>query len=229
MPDWNQSVRKNLRVLGVCSPEFTEELAGHLEESYEDLLREGVPAEVAFRRAMSQIEGRRRNWLTLRFLQEDLMTGFIRKIALPGLLTFAASAFVMYAWMFALAHVHPKMFLLANGQFLALPLWAWCLLWLQPLCGALGALLSQRNGGSRPQRIAAALFPSGIMGTVLLLIFVVAFILSRFVPNYGWDAALAWKGLGLYLLGWVILPAVFLLLGAGVAEVSARKFDRLAQ
>jgi hypothetical protein len=67
------------------------------------------------------------------------------------------------------------------------------------------------------------------MGTVLLLIFVVAFILSRFVPNYGWDAALAWKGLGLYLLGWVILPAVFLLLGAGVAEVSARKFDRLAQ
>ena len=35
MPDWKQIVRRNLRVLAVCPPEFTEELAAHLEVSYE--------------------------------------------------------------------------------------------------------------------------------------------------------------------------------------------------
>jgi hypothetical protein len=224
MPDWEQIVRKNLRVLGVCSPEVTEEIAGHLEDSYEALLRDGLPADVALHRTMSQIEGRRKSWLVLRFLQEDIVTDFTRKVALPGLLTFAASAFVSLA--FALAHIQPKIIWLANGQFLALPLWDWCLL---PLCGALGALLSQRNGGSRLQRIAASLFPSAIMGIVLLLIFGIGFALSRFMPDYGWNAAVASKGLGLYLLGFVVLPAAFLLLGAGVAEVSTKKFERLAQ
>jgi hypothetical protein len=226
MPDWKQIVHKNLRVLRACSPERTEELAAHLEDSYEALLCEGVAAETAFHRTMRQIEGRCKSWITLRFLQEDVMNGFTRKIALPGLLTFAASAFVMYAWMFALAHVHPKSFLLANGQFMALPLWGWCLLCLQPICGALGTILSQRNGGSQLQRIAAALFPSEIMGAVLLLVFVVGFILSRFVPNYGWNAAIAWKGLGLYLLGYVVLPAAFLLLGVGVVEKAKRSPSR---
>ncbi len=217
MPDWKQIVRKNLRVLGVCSPELTEELVGHLEDSYEALVCDGVRPEMAFQSTMNQIEDRCKSWLILRFLQEELMTDFTRKVALPGLLTFAASAFIMYV-MFALDHIHPKIFWLATSQFLALPLWSWFLLCLQPICGALGAILSQRNGGSRLQRITAALFPSEIMGIVLLLVFVIGFILSRFVPNYGWDAALACKGLGLYLLGWVILPAVFLLLGAVVAE-----------
>jgi hypothetical protein len=48
VPDWKQIVRKNLRVVGVCSPEFTEELAAHLEDSYEAFRREGLPAELAF-------------------------------------------------------------------------------------------------------------------------------------------------------------------------------------
>lgn len=218
MPDWKQIVRKNLRVLGVYSPEFTEELADHLEDSYEALLCDGVSEEMAFHRTMRQIEGRCKSWLILRFLQEDVMTGFTRKVALPGLLTFAASAFISYAFV-ALAHFHPKIIWLANGQFLALPLWNWCLL---PICGALGAILSQRNGGSRLQRIAAALFPSEIVGTVLLLVYGVGFALSRIVPDYAWDAVNAWKSLGLYLLGWMVLPAVFLLLGAIVTERAKR-------
>ena len=59
MPDWKQIVHKNLRVLAMCSPEFTEELAAHLEDSYEALLCDGLPAEVAFQHTIGQIEGRR--------------------------------------------------------------------------------------------------------------------------------------------------------------------------
>ena len=217
MPNWKQIVRKNLRVLSACSPEFTEELAGHLEDSYEASLREGVPAEVAFHRTVSQIEGRRRIWLVLRFLQEDFVTGFIRKAALPGLLTFAASAFVSYAFLL-LTYFHLKIIWPANGQILALPLGVWCQLCLLSICGALGAILSRRNGGSRLHRIAAALFPSEIMGTAILLVYCVGFALSRFVPDYAWGAANEWKLLEPGLLGFVILPAAVLLLGAGVAE-----------
>jgi hypothetical protein len=55
------------------------------------------------------------------------------------------------------------------------------------------------------------------MSAVLLLIFVAGFAISRFVPDYGWNRAYVLPGLGLGLLGYVLIPAVFLVLGAGVA------------
>ena len=218
MPDWKQIVRKNLRVLGVCSPEFTEELAAHLEDSYESFLREGVTPESAFLHTMGQIEGRRSVWLVMRLLQEDLMTGFIRKVALPGLLTSAVAC--LFYWALALDHIPPKVTCLVGGQ---LPLWWWCLL---PICGALGALLSRRNRGSRLQRIAASLLPSWVMGVFVLLTFTVGFTLSGFVNHY-WSMSDRLESMGLVPPGFVLIPAAFSLLGAGIAEVSAKKSRRL--
>jgi hypothetical protein len=226
MPDWKQIVGKNLRIFKTCSPEFaeklTEELAGHLEDSYRALLHEGLPEKEAFRHTMSQIEGRCRSWLVPLFLKEDLMTGFIRKVAVPGLLAFAASYLVGLT--FALVHIQPKTIILADGQFLVLPVWEWCLF---PICGALGAILSQRNGGSQLQRIAASIFPSAMAGIVLVLVFAVGFVLSRFVPDYGWDSARAWESLGLWLLGYTAMPAVFLALGAGMTKIRTKRLGRL--
>jgi hypothetical protein len=219
MPDWKQIVRKNLRVLGVCSPDFTEELAGHLEDTYEALLCEGLPAEVAFQHTIRQVEGSCRFWLVMRFLQEELMTGFIRKVALPGLLTCAAAWF--FHWGVALGHIRPEVIWLVGGQ---LPLWWWCLL---PICGALGALLSQRNGGSRLQRMAASQLPSAILCTLVLLIFVVGFTMSGFVNHYQL-VSVRLEALGMVPPGFGLIPAVFSLLGAGIAEVSSKKFRRLA-
>ncbi len=219
MPDWKQIVRKNLRVLRACSPELTEELAAHLEDSYEALLCEGMSPEVAFHRTLRQIEGRRRDWLVMQLLQEDLMTGFIREVALPGLLTSAATCF--FYWALALDHIRQKVIWLTGGQ---LPLWWWCLL---PICGALGALLSRRNGGSQLQRIAASLIPSAIMGTFILLIFVIGFTLSGLVNHYWWVSDRL-ESLGLVPPGFVVIPAAFSLLGAGIAEASTKKFGRLA-
>jgi hypothetical protein len=213
MPDWKQIVSKNLRVLAMCSPEFTEELAAHLEDSYEALLCEGLPAEVAFQHTIGQIEGSRRVWLVIRFLQEALMTGFIREVALPGLLTSAAAGF--FYWALALDHIPPKVIWLIGGQ---LPLWWWCLL---PICGALGALLSQRNGGSRLQRIAASLLPSAILGIFVVLIFAVGFTMSASVNHYWWGSARL-ESLGIVPPGFGLVPAAFSLLGAGIAEVSAK-------
>ena len=219
MPDWKHIVRKNLSVLSVCPPEFTEELAAHLEDSYEASVREGAPPEVAFQHTMDQIEGRCRIWLAMRFLQEEFMTGLIRKAALPGLLTSAAACFLY--WALALAHLPAEVMWLAGGLS---PLWWWCLL---PVWGALGALLSWRNGGSRLQRMAASLFPSAIMGTLILLIFVVGFTLSGLVNHYQLAFARV-ESLGIVSPGFAVIPAAFSLLGAGIAEVSTKKSGRLA-
>jgi hypothetical protein len=218
MPDWKQVVGKNLGMLGVCSPEFTEELAAHLEDSYEALLCKGAPAQVAFQHTMGQIEGRRRVWLVMRFLQEELMTGFIRKIGLPGLLTSAAAYFFYRA--LALDHIRPKVIWLIGGQ---VPLWWWYLL---PICGALGALLSQRNRGSRLQRVAASLLPSAILGTFVVLIFAVGFTMSGSVNHY-WSGSARLESLGIVPPGFGLVPAAFSLLGAGIAEASTKTFRRL--
>ena len=140
------------------------------------------------------------------------MTGFIRQAALPGLLTSAAAALASLA--FALARIQPRIIRLADGPPLVLPLWEWCVL---PICGALGALLSQHNGGSRLQRIAATLFPSAIMGTLMLLTLAVGFTFSGLVNHNWWDSA-RWGSMGLSLLAYVGMPAVSMLLGAGLAE-----------
>jgi hypothetical protein len=218
MPDWKQIVRKNLRVVGVCLPEFTEELAAHLEDSYEALLSEGLSAEVAFQRTVGQIEGRRRVRLVMRFLQEELMTGFICEVALPGLLTSAVAG--SFYWVLALDHIPAKVAWLVGAQ---LPVWWWCLL---PICGVLGALLSKRNGGSRLQRTAASLLPSAILCTLVLMIFVVGFTMSGLVNHYQLVSARL-ESLGIVPPGFGLVPAVFSLLGAGIAEVST-KTSRLA-
>jgi hypothetical protein len=219
MPDWKQIVRKNLPVLWVCSPEFTEELAAHLEDSYEALLCEGLPAEVALQHTIGQTEGHCRVWLVMRFLQEELMTGFIREVALPGLLTSAAACFFYRS--LELDHIRHKVIWLLGGQ---LPLWWWCLL---PICGVLGAILARRNGGSRPQRIAASLLPSAMLGTFVGLIFVVGFTISGFVNHYQLVFTRL-ESLGLVPPGFVLIPAAFSLLGAGIAEVGTKEFRRLA-
>jgi hypothetical protein len=218
MPDWKQIVSKNLRVFGVCSPEFTEELAAHLEDSYETLLREGLPAEVAFQHTIGQIEGRSMVWLVIRLLQEEFMAGFIRKVALPGLLTSAAAG--LFYWTLAPDHIPPKVIWLVGGQ---LPLWWWCLL---PICGALGALLSKRNRGSRLQRIAASLLPSAILSIFVVLIFAVGFTMSGSVNHYWWGSARL-ESLGIVPPGFGLVPAAFSLLGGGIAEVNTKKFRRL--
>jgi len=219
MPNWKQIARKKLRVFGICPPEFTAELAAHLEDSYEALRGEGMPTKVAFRHTIGQIEGRCRIRLVMCFLQEEFMTGFIPKGVLPGLVTAAAAC--LFHWALGLAHTSPKVIWLAGGQ---LPTWWWCLL---PLWGALGAFLSQRNGGSRPLRMAASLLPTAILCTSVLTIFVLGFTMSGFV-NHNQLAFTRLESLGIVPPGFGVIPAALSLMGAGIAEVSNKKFRHVA-
>jgi hypothetical protein len=75
--------------------------------------------------------------------------------------------------------------------------------------------------------LAASQLPSAILGTLVLLIFVVGFTISGFVNHYQLVSTRL-ESLGLVPPGFALIPAAFSLLGAGIAEVSNRKFRRLA-
>jgi hypothetical protein len=126
----------------------------------------------------------------------------------------------VFYWALTLTHTQPKVIWLIGGQ---LPLWWWSLL---PVCGAFGALLSQRNTGPRLQRIAASLLPSWVMGTFILLMFAVGFTLSGSVNHY-WPVSVRLESLGIVPPGFGLMPAAFSLLGAAIAEASARKLRYL--
>src|SRR5258708_6088094 len=58
MPDWRLLVQQRLAGLLIEDGEATqvvEELAGHLEESYQSLLRDGLSEEIAARRALERV------------------------------------------------------------------------------------------------------------------------------------------------------------------------------
>jgi hypothetical protein len=176
-------------------------------------LRDGMPSDEAFRRCLAQIENNRGIRVTCGILREVLMRGFTRKVALPGLLTFASA--MAAAWVLDAARIQPKTIFLANGLFLSVPIVWLCLL---PLCGAAGAFLAQRNGGSHMQCWAPSLFPPAILGVVLVIIAVAGGLMSIFVADYRWNWVTVIPGLALWLVGYAGLQAIPLLLGAVAAE-----------
>lgn len=216
MPDWKQIVRKNLRVLISCSPDaaepIVEELASHLEDTYEHCRRLGLDEVQALERALQELN-RSRMKLAQRLLQENLMRGFAHRIILPGLATFVLTMTV--AWSLKIAHVRLTTVVLPNDMFLYLPIPWFCLL---PLCGADGAVLSRRRGGSRLHCMLTATFPAMILASAATLFFLGLVVMSALASDAGWKLLGAVPGLALLLVIYVSLTALPLAMGAAIAD-----------
>src|SRR5689334_17019377 len=96
MRDWGELVRQRLSGLALDAQEKDEvhaELAAHLEESYEALLNQGLPEQVAFHRVLSQVT----NWRDLQrkiFIAKrsgHIMKKRLHQLWIPGFLTMALS------------------------------------------------------------------------------------------------------------------------------------------
>ena len=96
MPDWQKVVRGQLAGLNLEREEEDEviaELAGHLEETYEALRREGLTEREAIRRALSEVT----NWNDLQReiycarAKENTMNPRTSRLWLPSLVTLAGS------------------------------------------------------------------------------------------------------------------------------------------
>jgi hypothetical protein len=214
MPDWQKLVSKGLYGLKLGAAEKEEvhaELAEHLEETYEALLREGVPEPDAIQHAFS-LAG---DWNDLQRKiyaarnGKDTMTNRVKQFWLPGLLTFTLAMGLLelvqkfFPQPFILHLDHPPVLLFYVPWLLTLP-----------LAGAIGACLSKRAGGSMRMTLLSSVFPVLPLAAVFLMAIPVGLVLSHTL-SHGIVAA-AFLTLG---IAWVAVPGLILLVGGWLAQL----------
>ena len=214
MPDWKALVFERLEALGLSptqEEEIASELAGHLEDCYEECRTHGVGKSEAIERSLEQVA----SWPNLSRKirgakrKEEMMNHRTRTLWLPALISLAAAMFfLMISTQIALEpRVIAERFIILHTSttstsysFAAYLPW----LILLPFCGAAGAYLSRRAGGQRPVRLLAGLFPGiALFGLVSFLT-----LIGQIVPfQHQWSAFVT------ALLFLMVPPGIALFLG----------------
>jgi hypothetical protein len=227
MPDWEKLVQDQLAGISLRCPEKVEviaELAGHLEESFESFRQEGFSEQDATRRALLQVA----DWNVLRRKicvarnKEEIMEPRVRQFWVPGLLGFAfffAFSIIMesasFRWYLGgklwLLASHPLVLNLGRGT----PILRFHIesLVLLIFVGAMAAGLSKRAGGSVRTSLLSCVFPAVPFAVVFLIAIPAGLIVSQAIP-YGLLA----REILLMALGWVLGPAVALLIGGLIMQ-----------
>lgn len=218
MRDWNALVEQHLAGFTLEPTERAEviaELAAHLEESCEELLRQGMTEEEAARRALSQVEDWRRlsRLIQIARKKENGMTNRVKQFWLPSLLTlFLSMGLLMLTQVFG---PKPWTTSMKSGWSLIAPAAMIYLPWLfsLPLIGALGAYLSNRAGGSKRAMLSSIVFPV-LPYSVFFLVAVPA--MALFNEHLGHN--FMFLALFVGLLAWVVAPAAALLTGGVLVQ-----------
>jgi hypothetical protein len=145
--------------------------------------------------------------------EEAMMNQRTRSIWLPGFVSLTAASLLMFAEEILLQHDSSFYFtgisLHPGALALGLPSWFY-LVWLlvQLPCGALGAFLSRRGGGTRIARIVAGAFPALAISLLFVVVIPVSVLFERnsFVYHHPYTVAFG-------ILIWVGAPAIALLIG----------------
>ena len=212
MPDWEDLVGERLANLKLAPHERGEviaELAAHLEETFEELRRQGLTEEVAAERALSQV----RDWPVLRRkiqrarMKEDVMTDRVKQIWLPGFLTLFLS--VMLLMLIQFFGPQP-VFVSTSGWRMTAPVAVIYVPWLVSLLliGAIGAYLAGRAGASPRGALLSILFPVLPYSLFFVIWIPVSLILDDHIGHNTMRSALL-----VGLVAWVVLPGVALLAG----------------
>jgi hypothetical protein len=235
MRDWNALVEQHLAGLALEPKEKAEvitELAAHLEDLCEEMRGKGIAEEEAVRRALS----RAGDWRDLQRKifdarrREHFMATRFRQLWFPGFLTLILSMALLALLQKAGFQARifgggPNPLLMYMPWFLSLP-----------FCGALGAFLSSRAGGSQRTAVLASVFPALALTLAFLLMvpigLAVEAIIGRHDPFQILGQVRAFGPVAGVLLrdaiGWILIPACALLLGGLLANflLSARSSSR---
>ncbi len=221
MSEWKRMVHDKLN-LGLSpqqDEEVVSELAGHLEDLHQDLRQRGLSESVALRLAFAAVDDWKDLARKIRSTkrEETVMNHRTKTLWLPGLMAFAASSILLMILQ-RLIMLRPTL-LITLEHIIRLPAAFWwknqvdviCLCWwvLLPLCGAAGACLSRRAGGTRLACAAASLFPSLVMLGLFCCILPVSMVIDK--NSYLMQHPLYFV---LAMVNWIMVPGLALLLGA---------------
>lgn len=228
MPDWQKLVSERLHGLALDTAEREEvhaELASHLEEICEGLLRMGMPEDEAVRRTLSHVE----NWHDLRRKiqrsrrEENNMSNRVRQLWLPGFLTlFTSMSLLVLLGFFG---PQPPIFHPTDAYNVSFQLRGWSMIapvavvyvpWLLALLliGASGAYVSHRAGASRRVVFLPILFP--ILPYLVFFLIGLPLIVTL---NQHIVHEIMFSALFIGLLAWVLFPAAALLAGGRVTQL----------
>jgi hypothetical protein len=222
VPDWKPIVVLHLNGLDLDPPlrrELVAELAGHLEDRYDQLLAQGMIEADARRLVLDETP----DW---RGLVEDIkrikhrenpMNRRTKILWLPGLVAFSTASILLMALQ-RLIMLRPSLLLTLQRVVGLRPTLWWrdqvdpiflCWWILLPLCGAAGAYLSRRAGGTRFASVAASLFPSIVMLCIFCFVLPVSIVIDKnaVVRQHPFYFVLA-------MVNWTMVPGMALILGA---------------
>jgi hypothetical protein len=215
--DWRALVEERLAGLALEPEEKAEviaEVAAHLEDTCDEMLRQGMTEEEAVRRASSQAG----NWRSLQHKiltekrREQIMEKRIRQLWVPGFLTLILSMLFLTV-LYRLGLRARLVWSGPNAILLYTP-------WLAglPLIGALGAYVSARAGGSRRTVLLASVFPTIALTFAFLFMFpfslTIELIAGRPVDFSNVATVLLKDG-----IGWLVVPGAALFAGGLLAHV----------
>jgi len=206
MPDWRRLVGRRLGHAAISArrrDEIGREMAGFLEDSYEERVSRGEKPRAAARGA---IAGAGRWSDVIRELErvEGFMTSRLKSLWLPGVVVSIAAV----ALLMGFARIPGSMKIVRFGPQAPILFFNWPWLLSLPLLGAAGAEWSRRQRGGRFERLSVALFPGFVMMVLWLLL-----ISLGGLPDAHLAPMLRLAKLSVMLLNWVLLPAAALLLG----------------
>ena len=218
MRDWQELVRRELSGLALDAAERDEvhaEVAAHLEETYEGLLKEGE-AEPAAVQSVLSLAG---DWQDLQRRIQMIrtkgnnMTNRVRQLWLPGFLTLFMS--MMLLMIIEFFGPRPQIVQLRGWSMIA-PVMVVYVPWLLALLfiGALGAYLSHRAGASQRVVLLSILFPVLPYFCFCVIGFPMALILEEHFAHSILASAIL---VGFF--AWVLLPGTALLAGGLPAQL----------
>ncbi|HKN61022.1 MAG TPA: hypothetical protein VJW93_07590 [Candidatus Acidoferrales bacterium] len=208
--DWRKLVLEKIGRLDLPPSqrdEIAAELASHLEEVREEKRAQGLPESEAIERTLSEVfdwnDLARRIHRAKR--EEGIVNDRTKHLWLPGLASVSAAVAIEVA----LARLSYEPFNIARSHTTQIMYGLWLVG--QLFCGAAGAFLSRRAGGSRSARIAAALFTSGVLlATMFVVIAICAIGRATGLAFTALDMSLRIKPVFVV----VLVPSIAMLLGA---------------
>jgi len=226
MYDWRLLVQQRLAGLRIEDGEaaqVVEELAGHLEESYHSLLRDGLSEEVAARRAIERVN----DWQDLKRKlessrnKETIMNKRVTQFWFPAFLTLALSMVLLAV--IQIFGPTPWGGPMPGGRLRMTPVAVVYVSWLifLPFIGALAAYLSRRAGGRTLAVFSSVVFPVFPYVAFFVIGLPLALILDDKVAHN-----ITIPALFVGLSAWVIFPAMALLAGGWpVHYFASRRLD----